>query len=58
MKATCFISWPLAKLLDKIMGEHEIPRFNNSELNHLVKLHSKEALVDASIEDKENIGLD
>jgi metal transporter CNNM len=59
MKITSPISWPLAKILDLIMGEHEITRFNNVELKHLIKLHTKDALRDVSFNgDGEDVGLD
>jgi len=44
MWITCPISWPIAKLLDKLMGEHEIQRFDNDQLKNLILLHSKAAL--------------
>jgi hypothetical protein len=41
------------------MGEHEITRFNNVELKHLIKLHTKDALKDVSFNgDGEDVGLD
>ena len=59
MKITSPISWPLAKILDLIMGEHEITRVNNVELKHLIKLHTKDALRDVSFNgDGEDVGLD
>lgn len=50
MRITSPISWPLARILDTIMGEHEIERYNNIELGHLIKLHTKDALKDVSFE--------
>jgi metal transporter CNNM len=44
MYITSPISWPIAKLLDKMMGEHELQRFSNDELRRLIVLHSKAAL--------------
>jgi len=60
MKVTSPISWPIAKLLDLMMGEHEVTRFNNIELKHLISLHTKDALKDVSFNDNgnETIGLD
>lgn len=57
MRITSPISWPLARILDHLMGEHEIERFNNVELGHLIKLHTKDALRDVSF-DGEAVGLD
>jgi len=60
MRITSPISWPLAKILDYLMGEHEITRFNNVELKHLIKLHTKDALKDVSFtgDGHEDVGLD
>jgi len=59
MKITSPISWPIAKLLDLMMGEHEVPRFNNLELKHLISLHTKDALKEFSFNsDRSSIGLD
>lgn len=44
MYLTFPISWPIAKLLDAIMGEHELQRYNNDELRYLILLHTKQAL--------------
>jgi metal transporter CNNM len=41
MKATAPVSWPIAKLLDMILGEHKITRFNASQLNAIIDMHSK-----------------
>lgn len=38
------ISWPLGKILDKLLGEHTIKRFDNDQLKHLILLHSQKAL--------------
>lgn len=29
MWLTCFISWPIAKILDKMLGEHKFQRYDN-----------------------------
>ena len=41
MWLTCPLSWPIGKILDRIMGEHEIQRFDNDQLKNLILLHSK-----------------
>ena len=59
MRVTSPISWPIAKLLDKIMGEHETPRFNNDQLKHLIELHTEKELnhIGHEREKGEDIGL-
>lgn len=47
MWATSPVSWPIGQLLDKILGEHTIARFDNAELKALIMLHSEKALDDA-----------
>ena len=44
MYITSPISWPIAKLLDAIMGEHKIHRYANEQLRNLIMLHTKQAL--------------
>ena len=44
MILTAPVSWPVAKLLDVILGEHKIQRFNNSELEAIIKMHEAEAI--------------
>jgi CBS domain containing-hemolysin-like protein len=53
MWITCIISWPLAKLLDCLLGEHKFQRYDNDQLKKLVMLHSVNALkkVEEHIED-------
>jgi CBS domain containing-hemolysin-like protein len=46
MYITIPLSWPIGKLLDKVMGEHELQRYNNDELKQLILLHTKKALED------------
>ena len=46
MYITIPLSWPIGKLLDKLMGEHELQRYNNDELKQLILLHTKKALED------------
>lgn len=58
MLGTSPISYPIAKLLDRLMGEHEIHRYNNVELAHLIKLHTRDALKEVSFEGEDNVGLD
>ena len=50
MWVTSPISWPIAKLLDAIMGEHEVQRYNNDELRYLILLHTKQALSEMDAE--------
>ena len=44
MYATCIISWPISKVLDVILGEHKITRFNASQLGAIIKMHSERVL--------------
>ena len=44
MYATAPVSWPIAKVLDMILGEHKLTRFNNSQLRAIVDMHCKSAL--------------
>ena len=58
MKITAPISWPIAKLLDYLMGEHETPRFNNNQLKHLIDLHTEKELKNVGFESEKDVGLD
>jgi len=58
MWLTCPISWPIGKLLDKLMGEHEIQRFDNDQLKNLILLHSKKALETLEHKPEDIEGLD
>ena len=44
MYCTSPVSWPVAKGLDKMLGEHKLRRFNNEELKQILELHSSQAL--------------
>ena len=44
MIITCPVSWPIAKILDMLLGEHTLQRFDNSQLRKLIMLHSMDAL--------------
>lgn len=44
MWLTCPVSWPIAKLLDILLGEHKFQRYDNDQLKKLVMLHSIDAL--------------
>ena len=44
MWITCIVSYPIGKLLDKLLGEHKFQRFDNDQLKKLVLLHSVNAL--------------
>jgi metal transporter CNNM len=57
MYATAPITWPIAKCLDYILGEHESVRYNNMELKEILELHRKKKL-DQHGEVAENTGLD
>lgn len=38
------ITWPIAKVLDMLVGEHKMTRFNNAQLKEIIQLHHKESL--------------
>ncbi len=44
MYAVSPISYPIALLLDKILGEHHKSRFNNNNLKALIELHTYNAI--------------
>lgn len=44
MWLTCPVSLPLAWTLDKMLGEHKLQRYDNTQLKKLVMLHSIHAL--------------
>ena len=44
MIVTSPISWPIAKILDIILGEHKLIRFNTSQLKALIKMHTEKEL--------------
>ena len=44
MKVTFLVSYPIAKILDWILGEHKITRFNASQLSAIIDMHSKHQL--------------
>lgn len=44
MWITWIVSYPIGKLLDKLLGEHKFQRFDNDQLKKLVLLHSVNAL--------------
>ena len=54
MIVTGIISFPISKILDKLLGEHHITRFSNKDLKTLIDLHSKAAFTDLA----DHYGLD
>lgn len=58
MYVTAPITWPIAKCLDLILGEHECVRYNNMELKEILELHRKKKLSQQHGEVEENTGLD
>lgn len=50
MYLTFPISYPVAKLLDKVLGEHKLTRYNNKQLEAIIKLNSDKALAQAQKE--------
>jgi metal transporter CNNM len=55
MKLTMPISYPIAKVLDSILGEHKITRYNASQLAAIIEIHSMKSLdlIKGHIETKE-----
>ena len=51
--------WPISKILDVILGEHDVTRYKNEQLKALVQLHSKKALekINIGAEETEGMGL-
>jgi hypothetical protein len=43
------ICYPISKILDRLLGEHDLTRFKNDQLKTLVQLHSKKALEELKI---------
>ena len=44
MKLTMPVSYPIAKVLDMILGEHKITRYNASQLAAIIEIHSMKSL--------------
>ena len=44
MLVLAVVCYPISRILDVILGEHEITRYKNDQLKALVTLHSKKAL--------------
>ena len=49
MRATAPVSWPIAKLLDFILGEHKHTRYNHNQLKAIVDMHSNKQLNEEEI---------
>ena len=46
MIAVGIIAFPISKILDWLLGEHHVLRYNNNDLKALIELHSLKALQD------------
>lgn len=52
------VCYPLSRLLDLVLGEHDITRYKNDQLKALVKMHSRKALEEIHYHmGAENVGL-
>eukprot|EP00347_Sterkiella_histriomuscorum_P014098 403362175 len=51
------VTWPLSKILDYLLGEHDITRYKNDQLKTLVQMHSRQALQELQITQNDNMGL-
>lgn len=51
------ITYPIAKVLDCTLGEHDVTRYKNDQLKTLVQMHSRKALDDLKISSTDNMGL-
>lgn len=45
---TAPISWPIAKILDALLGEHKLTRFTSTQLEALVQMHCVDVMNKAS----------
>ena len=45
---TAPVSWPIAKALDYIIGEHKLVRYDNEKLKALVKMHCVDTMKDST----------
>jgi metal transporter CNNM len=52
-----FICYPIALLLDYLLGEHDITRYKNDQLKALVNLHSKNTLEQMNYDMNGEVGL-
>ncbi len=54
-----FVAYPIAKLLDCVLGEHTQNRYKNSDLKALIELHTQDAVRELVEEEKkkETVGL-
>ena len=59
MAVLFIVCWPISRVLDIILGEHDVTRYKNEQLKALVQLHSKKALekINFCDEGEEGIGL-
>lgn len=57
MLITSPLSYPLAKLLDHLLGEHHRSRFLNNDLKALIELHTINALEQIHFQSEESTGL-
>ncbi len=57
MWGTSIISWPIAKLLDMILGEHGRPRYNNDMLRNLLKVHNSAHMEKLDLRNEHHEGL-
>jgi metal transporter CNNM len=51
------VGYPISKLLDIILGEHDITRFKNDQLKTLVQMHSQSALNEIKYQMTADVGL-
>lgn len=51
------ICYPISRILDRILGEHDLVRFKNDQLRALVQMHSQKALEEMQINSSGDMGL-
>ena len=52
------VTWPIAKSLDCLLGEHKLVRYDNEKLKALVKMHCIDCLKNETHHDVTDNGLD